>query len=77
MLQRLSSVDKRPPMARLMLVRHGESEWNRRGLLQNCTDTPLIALGSAQARTIGVRLVSKAPNEGQVCATLVAMGGGA
>jgi 3-dehydroquinate synthase len=39
-----------------MLVRHGESEWNQQGRIQGRTDTPLTALGAAQARAIGVCL---------------------
>jgi len=35
---------------RLALVRHGRTDWNRRGLLQGHTDTPLDDVGRAQAR---------------------------
>lgn len=40
-------------MKRLLLVRHGESEWNRAGRIQGQTDTPLTELGFAQARKTG------------------------
>ncbi|MFC0450617.1 histidine phosphatase family protein [Rhodococcus jostii] len=35
---------------RLALVRHGRTDWNRRGLLQGHTDVPLDDVGRAQAR---------------------------
>jgi broad specificity phosphatase PhoE len=34
---------------RVYLVRHGETEWNRRGIFQGTTDVPLNAAGRAQA----------------------------
>ena len=34
---------------RLFLVRHGQTDWNRRGVAQGHTDTDLDALGHAQA----------------------------
>jgi probable phosphoglycerate mutase len=37
----------------LLLVRHGESEWNREGRIQGQTDSPLTGLGRAQATEIG------------------------
>ena len=41
--------DDRPP-ERLVLVRHGETEWNRERRLQGRTDNPLNSAGRAQAR---------------------------
>jgi len=41
---------------RLILVRHGETTWNRAGLYQGWKDTNLTASGREAARTIGARL---------------------
>lgn len=46
-------------MKRLLLVRHGESEWNRLGRIQGQTDTPLTDLGFAQAERIGAFLAPR------------------
>ena len=40
----------------IYLVRHGQTEFNREGRLQGSLDSPLTALGEAQARAIGRRL---------------------
>ena len=40
----------------LLLVRHGETTWNREGRYQGRTDVPLSPEGEAQARTLGGRL---------------------
>ena len=40
----------------LVLVRHGESEWNSAGLFAGRTDIDLTAEGAAQARAAGRRL---------------------
>ena len=37
-------------MARLLLLRHGQSEWNAKGLWQGQADPPLTAHGEEQAR---------------------------
>ncbi len=42
----------------ILLVRHGETEWNRIGRYQGWSDSPLTALGVAQARAIGRRLAA-------------------
>ncbi|MFY9265907.1 MAG: histidine phosphatase family protein [Solirubrobacterales bacterium] len=42
---------------RLLLVRHGESEWNADGRLQGQADPPLSALGRAQVAHMAARLV--------------------
>lgn len=39
-------------MIELWLVRHGQTEWNRRGLLQGWVDTPLNQRGRRQAREL-------------------------
>lgn len=44
---------------RLLLVRHGESEWNAGGRLQGQADPPLSALGRAQAAHMAGRLVDE------------------
>lgn len=40
----------------LILVRHGETEWNLQGRLQGQLDSPLTERGEAQARALGLRL---------------------
>jgi 2,3-bisphosphoglycerate-dependent phosphoglycerate mutase len=42
---------------RLVLLRHGESEWNRQNLFTGWWDSPLTPLGASQATTAG-RLLS-------------------
>lgn len=44
---------------RLILVRHGESEWNRIGRYQGQHDSPLSELGLAQADALANRLASE------------------
>jgi broad specificity phosphatase PhoE len=41
---------------RLLIVRHGESEWNREGRWQGWEDIALTAAGEAQARARGIEL---------------------
>ena len=43
-------------MRRLLIVRHGESEWNRQGRWQGWEDIALTAEGEAQARRRGAEL---------------------
>ncbi len=43
-------------MTDLVLVRHGETEWNRLGRVQGRTDIPLNDTGRQQARAAGARL---------------------
>lgn len=43
-------------MTDLVLVRHGETEWNRIGRVQGRTDIPLNDTGRAQAQAAGRRL---------------------
>lgn len=45
---------------RILLVRHGETDWNATGRLQGQSDTPLNALGHEQARRAAQRLASEA-----------------
>lgn len=42
---------------RLLLVRHGETDWNREGRLQGSQDIPLNALGRKQAAEAAERLL--------------------
>lgn len=42
-------MSNRPP---IYFVRHGETDWNKQGLIQGWTDTPLNEKGEAQARSV-------------------------
>ena len=46
-------------MTDLVLVRHGETEWNRLGKVQGLSDIPLNETGRRQARDAGRRLKSQ------------------
>ena len=46
-------------MLDLWLVRHGETDWNRAGLLQGSSDIPLNELGRRQAATLRERLARR------------------
>ena len=43
-------------MTRILLARHGETEWNKIGRVQGWTDIPLSTVGEAQAEALGRRL---------------------
>jgi broad specificity phosphatase PhoE len=43
-------------MTTLLLVRHGETDWNRDGIWQGWADPPLNATGRAQARALADQL---------------------
>jgi probable phosphoglycerate mutase len=45
--------------ARLIVIRHGETSWNAEGRYQGHLDSPLTALGLAQAHAIARRLVDE------------------
>lgn len=47
-------VEKTP--TRLVLIRHGETDWNREGRYQGQADPPLNARGREQARTLAQQL---------------------
>ncbi|SRR5260221_344764 len=40
----------------LYVVRHGQSEWNEKGLVQGQTESPLTTLGEEQAKQLGKEL---------------------
>jgi len=44
------------PAVPFFYLRHGETDWNRRGVLQGSTDIPLNATGLAQAQAAAGRL---------------------
>ncbi len=46
----------RPLPRRVLLARHGETDWNRRRVWQGAADVPLNALGRAQAEALAERL---------------------
>ena len=43
----------------LIVVRHGETVWNREKRMQGTTDTPLSDVGRSQAQAVGRRLASE------------------
>jgi alpha-ribazole phosphatase len=46
-------------MTQLLLVRHGETDWNREGRYQGRADQPLNAIGLAQAKTLAEQLAGR------------------
>ncbi|HSF22344.1 MAG TPA: histidine phosphatase family protein, partial [Burkholderiales bacterium] len=44
----------------LIVIRHGETAWNREKRMQGTTDTPLSEVGREQARALGRRLAAHA-----------------
>lgn len=46
-------------MTRLLLVRHGETDWNADGRLQGQTDRPLSGFGREQARRLADELATE------------------
>ena len=46
----------------LVLLRHGESEWNAKNLFTGWVDVPLTVKGSAEAAR-GGRLIAEAPEQ--------------
>ncbi len=51
---------------RLILVRHGETDWNRDRRIQGTTDIPLNDTGRAQAREVAERLREELEGVGPV-----------
>ena len=52
----------RAPRARLILVRHGQTDYNREGRLQGQVDIPLNATGSRQAETLADAVAADPPD---------------
>lgn len=50
------------PGTELILVRHGETDWNRELRFQGHVDVPLNAVGLAQAQRLANRLAGEAPH---------------
>jgi len=57
-------------MTELILIRHGETDWNRELRFQGQVDVPLNAVGLEQARRLGERLAGEVVH-GVVCSDLV------
>jgi probable phosphoglycerate mutase len=57
-------------MTELVLIRHGETDWNRELRFQGQVDVPLNAVGHEQARRLGVRLAGEAAHL-LVCSDLI------
>src|SRR5947199_4246279 len=57
----LPPLTSRPP-TRLVLVRHGESTWNREHRIQGQLDPPLSEHGRAQAELVARRLAPSKPD---------------
>ncbi len=56
MTRRVRSAGVESGAMNVLLVRHGETNWNREGRYQGRTDIPLSADGEAQVRALGSRL---------------------
>jgi probable phosphoglycerate mutase len=57
-------------MTELILIRHGETDWNRELRFQGQVDVPLNAVGHEQARRLGLRLATETLHE-LVCSDLM------
>ena len=56
----MSEAEAAPPAhTRLLMVRHGQSQWNLEGRIQGQTDVPLSELGVRQAEAVGNRLATE------------------
>jgi glucosyl-3-phosphoglycerate phosphatase len=52
----------RAPRTRLVLVRHGQTDYNREGRLQGQVDIPLNAIGVRQAESLGAAVAANPPD---------------
>ncbi len=57
-------------MTELILIRHGETDWNRELRFQGHVDVPLNEIGQEQARRVGLRLAGEAVQH-LVCSDLL------
>lgn len=46
------------PSQRFYFLRHGETDWNRRGVMQGHTDVPLNDIGEQQARSVAAAVAA-------------------
>jgi probable phosphoglycerate mutase len=56
-------------VTRFIVIRHGETDWNRQQRFQGQIDVPLHAMGLEQARRLGARLAAE-PADVLVCSDL-------
>ena len=54
----MKKTSRRPPIGQLVLVRHGQSDWNEKNLFTGWTDVDLTALGQTEARAAGRTLAA-------------------
>ncbi len=48
-------------MPRILLIRHGQTEWNRRGIFRGRADVPLSPTGVRQMEAVAARVVAERP----------------
>lgn len=58
-LSESASTTRTPPSNRLVLVRHGETNWSNLGKHTSVTDLPLTSVGEQQARNVGAVLAGR------------------
>jgi len=56
----LAAIPRYVPAVNILLVRHGETDWNREGRYQGRTDIPLSETGRTQVAALGKRLADVA-----------------